>query len=85
MISDRAVPGSNSTTVSSSFLRHISKSKDSEKFQSRPHVRRWPPHVCASALSGGYYRDLQTSGQSMCSNGRLAIETSIQNLKHIFT
>ena len=26
-------------------------------------------------------RDLQTSGQSMCSNGRLAIETSMKNLK----
>ena len=28
----------------------------------------------------GYYRKLKTSGQSMCSNGRLAIETSIKNL-----
>ena len=28
----------------------------------------------------GYYRDLQTSGQSMFSNGRLAIETSIKTL-----
>ena len=27
-----------------------------------------------------YHRDLQTSGQSMCSNGRLAMETSIKNL-----
>ena len=31
-------------------------------------------------LPAGYYRDLQTSGQSMSSNGRLAIETSIKNL-----
>ena len=29
-------------------------------------------------LPGGYHRDLQTSGQSMCSNGRLAIENSIK-------
>ena len=28
----------------------------------------------------GYYRKLKTCGQSMCSNGRLAIETSIKNL-----
>ena len=32
-------------------------------------------------LPAGYYWDLQTSGQSMCSNGRLATETSIKNLK----
>ena len=32
-------------------------------------------------LPGGYYRDLQTSDQSMCSNGRLAIETCIKNLR----
>ena len=31
-------------------------------------------------LPTGYYRKLKTSGQSMCSNGRLAIETSIKNL-----
>ena len=31
-------------------------------------------------LPAGYYRDLQTSGQSMCSNGHLAIETSIKSL-----
>ena len=31
----------------------------------------------------GYYRKLKTCGQSMCSNGRLAIETSIKNLMHV--
>ena len=36
-------------------------------------------------LPAGYYRDLKTSGQNMCSNGRLAIETSIKNLKPIHT
>ena len=35
-------------------------------------------------LPAGFYRDLKTSGQSMCSNGRLAIETSIKNLKRFF-
>ena len=30
-------------------------------------------------LPRGYYQDLQTSGQSMCSNGRVAIESSIKN------
>ena len=29
-------------------------------------------------LPAGYYRDLQTSGQSMCSNGSFAIETFIK-------
>ena len=28
----------------------------------------------------GYYRKLKTSGQSMCSNGRLAIETSVKSI-----
>ena len=31
-------------------------------------------------LPAGFYRELKTSGQSMCSNGRLAIEASIKNL-----
>ena len=31
-------------------------------------------------LPTGYYQKLKTSGQSMPSNGRLAIETSIKNL-----
>ena len=34
-------------------------------------------------LPAGFYRELKTSGQSMYSNGRLAIETSINNLKWI--
>ena len=34
-------------------------------------------------LPAGYYRDLKTSGQSMCSNGCLAIETSIKNLTFV--
>ena len=91
--SDQAVPGSNSTAVSSVFLCHFFfQSEDSEKFLSFSHVRRWPPHMRTTVrllqevtkritnLPGGCYRDLQTSGQSMCSNGRLAIETSIKNL-----
>ena len=34
-------------------------------------------------LPAGYYLDLKTSGQSMCSNGRLAIEleTSINGYR----
>ena len=31
-------------------------------------------------LPTGYYRKLKTSGQSMCSNGRLAIETSVKSI-----
>ena len=93
VISDPAVPGSNSTAVNSLFLCHFfSQSEDSKKFQSLSHERRWPPHMRASEvyktsqqvfigfknLPTGYYRKLKTSGQSMCSNGRLAIETSIK-------
>ena len=96
VISDPAVPGSNSTAVNSLFLGHFfSQSEDSKKFQSLSHERQWPPHMPASEvyktsqqvfigfknLPTGYYRKLNTSGQSMCSNGRLAIETSIKNLK----
>ena len=98
VISDPAVPGSNSTMVISLFLCHFfcqsMQSENSEIFQTLSHVRRWPPHMCTSEvyrnLPAGYYRvknlpksynrDLHTSGQSMCSNGRLAIETAIKNL-----
>ena len=72
----------------------FSQSEDSKKFQSLSHEQQWPPHMRAKEvyknlpagfigfknLPAGYYRDLQTSGQSMCSNGRLAIDTSIKNL-----
>ena len=34
-------------------------------------------------LPTGYYRKLKTSGQSMCSNGRLAIETSVKSIRWI--
>ena len=95
MTSDPAVPRSNLTSVSSSFFRHFFflQSEDSEKFQSLSHVGQWPPHMRASEVYSyhlgvsmritnlrGYYRELQTSGQSMCSNGRLAIETYIKSL-----
>ena len=49
VISDQAVPGLNSTAVSSVFLCHFFfQSEDSEKFLSLSHVRRWPPHVRAT-------------------------------------
>ena len=81
----KTLPASNSTAVNSLFLCHFfSQSEDSKKFQSLSHERRWPPHMRASEvyknLPARFYRGLQTSGQSMCSNGRLAIETSIKNL-----
>ena len=70
----------------------FSQSEDSEKFQILSHVRRWPRHIRTSEIyknlpadfigfknhPTGYCRDLQTSGQSMYSNERLAIETSIK-------
>ena len=54
------------------------------------HARQWKSiqtsqqvFIGFKNLPAGYFRDLQTSGQSMCSNGRLAIETSIKNLRVI--
>ena len=62
----------------------FSQSEDNENFQSLSHVGRWPAHMLASEvyknLPAGFYRDLQTCGQSMDSNGLLAVETSIKNL-----
>ena len=99
MISDPAVPGSNSTMVNSlfsvsPFLLEVRTAKNFKVF----HMYGDGLLTCAPAkpiktfqqvifgfknLPAGYYRDLQASGQSMCSNGRLAIETSIKYLMKI--
>ena len=93
VISDPAVPGSNSTVENSLFLCHffLSQSENSEKFKAF-HMHDDSLRTCAPVksiktaqqvfigfknLPAGYYRDLQTSDQSMCSNGHLAIETAI--------
>ena len=44
------------------------------------HQNFWQNWIGLKNLPAGYYRDLQTSGQNMCSNGSFAIETSIKNL-----
>ena len=88
-ISDRVVPGSNSTAVSSFFFvtflffLKVRTAKNFKVFHMFSEGLRTCTSELYTYLSGGYYRDLQTSGQSMCSNGRLAIETSIKNLMHI--
>ena len=52
----------------------------SGRCQNTRHHNFWQNWIGFKNLPASYYRDLQTSGQSMCSNGRLAIETSIKNL-----
>ena len=95
VISDPAVPGSNSTAVNCLFLCHFfSQSEGSKNFKVF-HMNGDGLRTCAPVksiktsqqvfigfknLPIGYYRKLKTCGQSMCSNGRLAIETSIKNL-----
>ena len=51
-----------------------------------PYLFTLPYLIGFKNLPAGFYRELETSGQSMCSNGRLAIETSIKNLiKYMYT
>ena len=96
MISVRGVPGSNFPAVNSSFLCHFFflKVRTAKHFKVF-HLNGDGLRTCAPVksikssqqvfigfknLPAGFYRELKTSGQSMCSNGRLAIETSIKNL-----
>ena len=95
VISDPAVPGSNSTAVNSLILSHFfSQSEDSKNFKVF-HMNGDGLRTCAPVksiktsqqvfigfknLPTGYYRKLKTSGQSKCSNGRLAIETSVKSI-----
>ena len=98
VISDPAVPGSNSTAVNCLFLSlfflKVRAAKNFKVF----HMNGDGLRTCAPMksiktsqqvfigfknLPIGYYRKLKTCGQSMCSNGRLAIETSIKNLNTV--
>ena len=96
VISDPAVPGSNSTAVNCLFLCHFFLKVRAAKNFKVFHMNGDGLRTCAPVksiktsqqvfigfknLPIGYYRKLKTCGQSMCSNGRLAIETSIKNLK----
>ena len=97
MISVPGVPGSNSTVVNSLLLCHFFflKVRTTNNFKVF-HMNGDGLRTCAPVksiktsqqvfigfknLPAGFYRELKTSGQSMCSNGRLAIETSIKKLK----
>ena len=97
MISDPAVPGSNSTAVNSYFcVTFFLKLRTAKNFKVF-HLNGDGLRTCAPVksiktsqqvfrgfknLPTGYYRKLKTSGQSMCSNGRLAIETSVKSIMY---
>ena len=98
VISNPGVPGSNSTAANSFFLCHfffiVRTAKNFKVF----HMNGDGLCTCVPMksiktsqqvfigfknLPAGFYRDLETSGESMCSNGRLARETSIKKLNTI--